>query len=129
MKVIFLDIDGVLNAGHGPLDPAMVDRLNRELPNRDETWRLPCSPWEDEMHAMLVHAYGPGWEWQGDPSWREVRGLTFVRRVVRGRNWCEWRTDGRPVVKCVILTSLGRRIGYGASPTEALARAIRGCAL
>lgn len=28
MRVIFLDIDGVLNAGHGLLDPEMITRLN-----------------------------------------------------------------------------------------------------
>jgi len=29
VRVLFLDLDGVLNAGHGPLDPACVARLNR----------------------------------------------------------------------------------------------------
>jgi len=29
VRVLFLDLDGVLNAGHGPLDPDCVARLNR----------------------------------------------------------------------------------------------------
>lgn len=71
-RVVFLDLDGVLNRGHGPLVPELVDRLNRITDDTDA--------------RIVVHS-----------SWRYRDSLEELRRVLEKENVCGEVIDVAPM--------------------------------